>query len=700
MKTTVTNRLLPLIVFFVISTGLFGSFNSFAFANFVRDIDSIDSYGKKFNISVVFNEINILDNDINLPFNSIRNNLETEPNEVLEVAANNLVQLVAESFLGYEFSYWSVDDVKMSENIVFEFLMPEKDVIVSAHYVQVIPPTIQIISPIENIVYLTSDIIEINIEANSSLGQVEKVELYLDENLVFTFFETPYKHDLENYIEGKYTLKAIATDNTGQISISNITNFSIEKPNEAPTVSITAPSENAQFTEGDNINISTIADDSDGMVIKVDFYNGTALLGTNTSFPFNLEWTNLPVGSFSLTAKATDNEGTTTFSSPVNINVIEKVTEDNLIDVIISEPIIVTPVNNQEYDWGATVQILVMFQGSDESVRKVEYYSGNEIIGSSVISPFAFTWQNPASGKHILTAKAIGSDQSNFKISGPVGILVKEKIQIIFQIKNPIRDSEFYQGSKINISVEIPESNNPISKVEYFRGNVRIGTSTSAPYDYTWNNAQKGIHNLVAQLTYVNGTKILSNPVPIKVLRRNHYTVKLTSQNNEREVISGENLDLFVELLELENKVEFVEYILDGEKLGSSEKHPYGFQWKNISEGNHELIAHAVDASGLSYFSAPVIIVVKKDIRDFRLEYVIGPNPTTEYLNVIFTNLDGIYDFEFRVISMNGMVQKTFKARPEDSTVTIDVSDLRSGVYVLQITANGNEISSKKFMRK
>jgi hypothetical protein len=91
---------------------------------------------------------------------------------------------------------------------------------------------------------------------------------------------------------------------------------------------------------------------------------------------------------------------------------------------------------------------------------------------------------------------------------------------------------------------------------------------------------------------------------------------------------------------------------------------------------------------------------VKKDVKDVRLEYVIGPNPTTEYLNVIFTNLDGIYDFEFRVVSMNGMVQKTFKTRPEDSAVTIDVSDMRNGVYVLQLTANGNEISSRRFIKK
>ncbi|MDO9554623.1 T9SS type A sorting domain-containing protein, partial [Rhodonellum sp.] len=77
-----------------------------------------------------------------------------------------------------------------------------------------------------------------------------------------------------------------------------------------------------------------------------------------------------------------------------------------------------------------------------------------------------------------------------------------------------------------------------------------------------------------------------------------------------------------------------------------------------------------------------------------------GPNPTTDYLNVIFKNLDGNYAFEFNMVSMNGIVLKTFGANPEDSTVTLDVKDLKNGLYILQITANGNEVSSRRFVKK
>lgn len=700
MKTLFAIRPFSLVVLLVINLNFVQSISSFASATKSAAVKSIGFDGEKIFKTLIFSEKESKKRNSEFSFTLVSNTEESTTIDAFDIKANNTVQLVAEPFLGYVFRYWTIDDIKMSESIVFEFLMPEKDVSVAAHYDPVSPPTVQIISPIENSVYKTGDSIEINIDASSNQGEIEKIQLFVNEILVTSIFELPYSFDFINYPEGNYFLKAVATDNTGQISTSEITNFSIENPNVGPTATITAPAANAQFIQGDDAVITANAVDSDGTIDKVEFYDGNILLGTDTTFPYSFTWTNLAIGSFSLTAKATDNEGAVEVSSSVNISVIEKVTEVNPIEVIIAEPIIVTPVNNQEYEAGVTVQVLVMFQGSDESVKKVEYYSGSEIIGSSVISPFAFTWLNPAPGKHVLTAKAIGSDQSNFKVSESINILVKEKTQTIFEIYDPIRDSEFYQGSKITIRVNIPESSKPISRVEYFRGNVRIGTSTSAPYDYTWNNAHLGNHILVAQLTYVDGTKILSNPVPIKVLKKNQSVVKLFSQNNKREVRSGENLDLNVELIEFENKVESVEYILNGEKLGSSENQPYGFQWKNIPEGDHELIAHAVDAIGLSYYSEPVTISVKKDVKDVRLEYVIGPNPTTEYLNVIFTNLDGIYDFEFRVVSMNGMVQKTFKTRPEDSAVTIDVSDMRNGVYVLQLTANGNEISSRRFIKK
>jgi hypothetical protein len=99
--------------------------------------------------------------------------------------------------------------------------------------------------------------------------------------------------------------------------------------NVTPTVSITTPSDNAIFVTGENIIITSMANDADGSISKVEFYDGTTLLGTATfsplssiaPFPYTYTWANASPGNHIITVKAIDNSGAVTTSSPINITV-------------------------------------------------------------------------------------------------------------------------------------------------------------------------------------------------------------------------------------------------------------------------------------------------------------------------------------------------------------------------------------------
>jgi len=88
--------------------------------------------------------------------------------------------------------------------------------------------------------------------------------------------------------------------------------------NILPTVSITSPVNNASLAVG-SITITASAADADGTVTKVDFYNGTTLIGTATTAPYSFTWTGVAAGSYTLTAKATDNKAGVTTSTVVAI---------------------------------------------------------------------------------------------------------------------------------------------------------------------------------------------------------------------------------------------------------------------------------------------------------------------------------------------------------------------------------------------
>jgi len=60
----------------------------------------------------------------------------------------------------------------------------------------------------------------------------------------------------------------------------------------------------------------------DGSPSKVEFFADGNLIGTDTSGPFNLIWSNAPVGVHVLTARVTDNVGLTKVSAPVSLSVI------------------------------------------------------------------------------------------------------------------------------------------------------------------------------------------------------------------------------------------------------------------------------------------------------------------------------------------------------------------------------------------
>ena len=83
--------------------------------------------------------------------------------------------------------------------------------------------------------------------------------------------------------------------------------------NVPPTVTlISSPS--SAVTPG-TFSLSASASDSDGTVSKVEFYNGSTLLSTDTSSPYTASFVQSVVGTYTLTARAYDNAGAMTTSN-------------------------------------------------------------------------------------------------------------------------------------------------------------------------------------------------------------------------------------------------------------------------------------------------------------------------------------------------------------------------------------------------
>jgi chitinase len=72
------------------------------------------------------------------------------------------------------------------------------------------------------------------------------------------------------------------------------------------------------------MSLAATATDADGTVTRVEFFNGTTKLGEDTTAPFTIAWNVGAAGTYTITARATDNAGAATTSSAVTVTVTKK----------------------------------------------------------------------------------------------------------------------------------------------------------------------------------------------------------------------------------------------------------------------------------------------------------------------------------------------------------------------------------------
>ena len=120
--------------------------------------------------------------------------------------------------------------------------------------------------------------------------------------------------------EGTYSLKLTVTNFDLVTDSDELLILVTSTSNALPTVSLVTPENNETFTQGKTVSITANASDFDGTIQQVDFYQGTTLISTDTSAPYAATW-NPVAANYTLTAKATDNNGAISTSQIVNVTI-------------------------------------------------------------------------------------------------------------------------------------------------------------------------------------------------------------------------------------------------------------------------------------------------------------------------------------------------------------------------------------------
>ena len=127
-----------------------------------------------------------------------------------------------------------------------------------------------------------------------------------------------YSINWSNVSANSYSVTARATDSKNEAASTAPITVNVIN-NSAPVVSLTASPSNAVAPA--TIILNATATDSDGTITQVEFLNGSSSIATVTQAPYTTNWANVAQGNYSITARATDNLGTSTTSTPVPVTV-------------------------------------------------------------------------------------------------------------------------------------------------------------------------------------------------------------------------------------------------------------------------------------------------------------------------------------------------------------------------------------------
>jgi glucose/arabinose dehydrogenase len=171
----------------------------------------------------------------------------------------------------------------------------------------------------------------------------------------------------------------------------------VQGGNTSPTVAITSPTNGASFTAPASVPITATAEDSDGSVTNVSFFDGNVFLGQTNNAPFTVI-ANLALGGHALTAVATDNAGLSSTSGVVNVTVVSGANTPPSVTIT-------NPVDNATLSSSAALTIRASAADTDGTVTNVQFFDGSVSLGNDTNSPYSIS-ARLAIGPHTLTAVA------------------------------------------------------------------------------------------------------------------------------------------------------------------------------------------------------------------------------------------------------------------------------------------------------
>ena len=271
--------------------------------------------------------------------------------------------------------------------------------------------------------------------------------------------------------------------------------------NVPPSVAITNPVSGTVFIAPANVTVQASASDSDGTVTNVQFLIDATILSNQTTAPFSAVTNNLPTGSYTLSAIASDNLGAK---------------KTNSVNIVVDAPPSVTitnPAAAAVFIAPANVTVQASASDSDGTVTNVQFLIGATVLTNQTTAPFSAVTNNLAAGSYTLSA--IASDNLGTKTTNSVNIIVDTPPSVT--ITNPAADVVLSAPANVTVQASAADTDGSVTNVQFLIGTTVLTNQTAAPFSAVTNNLPAGSYTFSAIASDDNGVKA-TNAVTVSVV--------------------------------------------------------------------------------------------------------------------------------------------------------------------------------------
>jgi len=372
-------------------------------------------------------------------------------------------------------------------------------------------PAVALTAPVNGSAFTAPAAFSLTATAADSDGTVAKVEFYQGATKLGEDAAAPFAQAVSGLAAGSYSFTARATDNLGATTASAAVSVTVSAPaNQPPTVALTAPVNGTSLPAPATVALAATASDADGTVAKVEFYQGGTKVGEDTTAPYQATTASLAAGSYSFTARATDNQGATTASAAVSVTVSAPANQPPTVALT-------APANGSSFTAPAGFTLAATATDADGSVAKVEFYREGMKLGEDVLVPFEFAVSGLAAGTYHYLARA--TDNAGLAADSPAitVTVVAPNVAPNVTLTVPAEGASFTAPATINLTADAGDSDGTVAKVEFFNGATKLGEDAVAPFEFAWTPVFAGTYLMTARATDNEGAGTTSGVVSVTV---------------------------------------------------------------------------------------------------------------------------------------------------------------------------------------